>query len=177
MRPCRIKTPGWKNPRQVGWPNFQAINPNRDRGRPHGRSPPTPPCVRVRTRRFGWLSERMPAGLSASRSSETCKTLAGVVGASPASLLAQLPGRDNCSRPPRSKRLLATPFTPLREDRSGLPGCHGLGTPRPFLSFRMSVPRVAPTPVLRLLLTPAPRSGCLTASSVRNSGHGAGLPR
>ena len=68
----------------------------------------------------------MPAGLSASRSSETCKTLAGVVGASPASLLAQLPGRDNCSRPPRSKRLVATPFTPLREDRSGLPGCHGL---------------------------------------------------
>ena len=29
---------------------------NRDRGEPHGSTPPTPPCVRVRTRRFGWLS-------------------------------------------------------------------------------------------------------------------------
>ena len=26
---------------------------NRDRGRPRGPTPPTPPCVRVRTRRFG----------------------------------------------------------------------------------------------------------------------------
>ncbi|CAG9219792.1 hypothetical protein BCAR13_410127 [Paraburkholderia caribensis] len=26
---------------------------NRDRGEPHGPTPPTPPCVRVRTRRFG----------------------------------------------------------------------------------------------------------------------------
>ena len=26
---------------------------NRDRGEPHGSTPPTPPCVRVRTRRFG----------------------------------------------------------------------------------------------------------------------------
>ena len=29
---------------------------NRDRGPPRGGTPPTPPCVRVRTRRFGWLS-------------------------------------------------------------------------------------------------------------------------
>jgi hypothetical protein len=28
---------------------------NRDRGEPHGSAPPTPPCVRVRTRRFGRL--------------------------------------------------------------------------------------------------------------------------
>ena len=32
--------------------------PNRDRGKPFGFSPPTSPCVRVRTRRFGWLSGR-----------------------------------------------------------------------------------------------------------------------
>ena len=31
---------------------------NRDRGKPFGFSPPTSPCVRVRTRRFGWLSGR-----------------------------------------------------------------------------------------------------------------------
>src|ERR1039458_6565040 len=29
---------------------------NRDRGEPRGSSPPTPPCVRVRTRRFAGLS-------------------------------------------------------------------------------------------------------------------------
>ena len=28
---------------------------NRDRGEPRGPAPPTPPCVRVRTRRFGWM--------------------------------------------------------------------------------------------------------------------------
>ena len=28
---------------------------NRDRGEPHGPAPPTPPCIRVRTRRFGGL--------------------------------------------------------------------------------------------------------------------------
>jgi len=31
----------------------RGFEPNRDRGRPRGPSPPTPPCVRVRTRRFG----------------------------------------------------------------------------------------------------------------------------
>ena len=31
---------------------------NRDRGKPFDFSPPTSPCVRVRTRRFGWLSGR-----------------------------------------------------------------------------------------------------------------------
>ena len=30
--------------------------PNRDRGEPRGSSPPTPPCIRVRTRRFVRLS-------------------------------------------------------------------------------------------------------------------------
>jgi hypothetical protein len=29
---------------------------DRDRGEPCGSAPPTPPCVRVRTRRFGWVS-------------------------------------------------------------------------------------------------------------------------
>jgi hypothetical protein len=29
---------------------------NRDRGEPHGSSPPTPPYIRVRIRRFGGLS-------------------------------------------------------------------------------------------------------------------------
>ena len=32
---------------------------NRDRGAACGAAPPTPPCVRVRTRRFGGLSGRM----------------------------------------------------------------------------------------------------------------------
>src|ERR1039457_6958183 len=32
------------------------IGANRDRGEPRGSSPPTPPCVRVRTRRFAGLS-------------------------------------------------------------------------------------------------------------------------
>jgi hypothetical protein len=31
------------------------IGSDRDRGEPRGPSPPTPPCVRVRTRRFGGL--------------------------------------------------------------------------------------------------------------------------
>jgi hypothetical protein len=36
---------------------FRSLSPvNRDRGEPRGSSPPTPPCVRVRTRRFGGLS-------------------------------------------------------------------------------------------------------------------------
>jgi hypothetical protein len=29
---------------------------NRDRGEPRGSAPPTPPCMRFRTRRFGWLN-------------------------------------------------------------------------------------------------------------------------
>jgi HEAT repeat protein len=29
---------------------------NRDRGKPRGSSPPTPPYMRVRIRRFGWFS-------------------------------------------------------------------------------------------------------------------------
>jgi hypothetical protein len=33
-----------------------ALTTNRDRGRPHGFSPPTPPDMRVRIRRFGGLS-------------------------------------------------------------------------------------------------------------------------
>ncbi|WP_446430438.1 phage integrase central domain-containing protein, partial [Paraburkholderia atlantica] len=32
------------------------LRQNRDRGRPRGPTPPTPPCVRVRTRRFGSVS-------------------------------------------------------------------------------------------------------------------------
>ncbi|WP_232316879.1 LysR substrate-binding domain-containing protein, partial [Candidatus Burkholderia verschuerenii] len=31
---------------------------DRDRGRPRGPTPPTPPCVRVRTRRFGSVDRR-----------------------------------------------------------------------------------------------------------------------
>jgi hypothetical protein len=38
-------------------------NSNRDRGKPHGSSPPTPPYVRVRIRRFGGLSYRPPVNL------------------------------------------------------------------------------------------------------------------
>ncbi len=38
-------------------PNWPVPTPNdRDRGEPHGSSPPTPPYVRVRIRRFGGLS-------------------------------------------------------------------------------------------------------------------------
>ena len=37
-------------------PDMDGLNGNRDRGEPHGSTPPTPPCVRVRTRRFGRLS-------------------------------------------------------------------------------------------------------------------------
>ena len=36
---------------------------NRDRGKPHGFSPPTPPDMRVRIRRFGGLSYRGPVNL------------------------------------------------------------------------------------------------------------------
>ena len=36
---------------------------NRDRGKPHGSSPPTPPYMRVRIRRFGGLSYRPPVNL------------------------------------------------------------------------------------------------------------------
>ena len=32
--------------------SFLSTGKNRDRGEPHGSAPPTPPCVRVRTRRF-----------------------------------------------------------------------------------------------------------------------------
>ena len=34
----------------------KGISGNRDRGEPRGSAPPTPPCIRVRTRRFGWMS-------------------------------------------------------------------------------------------------------------------------
>ena len=32
---------------------------DRDRGKPHGSAPPTPPDMRVRIRRFGGLSDRL----------------------------------------------------------------------------------------------------------------------
>ena len=32
---------------------------DRDRGKPHGSAPPTPPDMRVRSRRFGGLSDRL----------------------------------------------------------------------------------------------------------------------
>ena len=33
-------------------PAIASLSRNRDRGEPHGSTPPTPPCIRVRTRRF-----------------------------------------------------------------------------------------------------------------------------
>src|ERR1019366_2790846 len=39
-----------------GLMNCNMIGAKRDRGEPRGSSPPTPPCVRVRTRRFDGLS-------------------------------------------------------------------------------------------------------------------------
>ena len=36
---------------------------NRDRGEPRGSAPPTPPCIRVRTRRFGWMSVHRASNL------------------------------------------------------------------------------------------------------------------
>src|SRR5271157_74110 len=50
-------------PRSV--PPSNATRFDRDRGEPRGSSPPTPPCVRVRTRRFGRL-----CGWSAGEGSE-----------------------------------------------------------------------------------------------------------
>src|SRR5208283_587143 len=72
-----------------------------------------------------------------------------------------------------SRVVLVFPFTPLRENRSGLPGCHGLDPHRLFLSFRTSVPRAAPTPVLRPLLTSALRSKSLATLPVWNPRHNA----
>src|SRR6266540_3617567 len=37
--------------------SFAGKRPNRDRGAPRGSSPPTPPSIRVRTRRFGRLCD------------------------------------------------------------------------------------------------------------------------
>jgi len=38
---------------------IKALSNNRDRGQPHGCTPPTPPDIRVRIRRFGGLSEHL----------------------------------------------------------------------------------------------------------------------
>src|SRR5436190_7896642 len=35
-----------------------AVSVDRDRGEPRGSTPPTPPCIRVRTRRFAGLIDR-----------------------------------------------------------------------------------------------------------------------
>ena len=84
---------------------------NRDRGEPRGSTPPTPPCVRVRTRRFGWLSVATNAGLWDTRSAADGSALARQPsGLHPYSL----PGRPAmlvfCRFPPaRSTFLLTTP--------------------------------------------------------------------
>ena len=44
-------------------PRSNRLIRNRDRGKPHGSSPPTPPDMRVRIRRFGGLSYRPPVNL------------------------------------------------------------------------------------------------------------------
>jgi len=117
---------------------------NRDRGEPRGSAPPTPPCVRVRTRRFGWLSVATNAGLSVACSAAASSVPFSVAfGASP--LLS--PGKAShhwtifcrCLAT-RSSLLLTSPY------RSGL--------------------RCALAHLLCPLLTPAPRSGFLTVPSV-----------
>jgi hypothetical protein len=46
------------------WRITEIVEPaNRDRGEPHGSSPPTPPDMRVRIRRFGGLSNQRTINL------------------------------------------------------------------------------------------------------------------
>ncbi len=46
----------WNGAQKLGHPGHPARACGWDRGEPHGSSPPTPPYVRVRIRRFGGLS-------------------------------------------------------------------------------------------------------------------------
>ena len=56
---------------------------NRDRGEPLGSSPPTPPCVRVHTRRFGWLSDSFSPCFWVCSASQTFRSLSASLEASP----------------------------------------------------------------------------------------------
>ena len=124
---------------------------NRDRGEPRGSTPPTPPCVRVRTRRFGWLSVATNAGLWDTRS------------AADGSALARQPsGLHPYSLPGRPAMLVFCRFPPARSAFLHLSNRSGL--------------RCALAHLLCPLLTPAPRSGSLTVPSVPSSRHVAGLP-
>jgi len=62
LRPFRAWTIPQICPSQgdaLGWRS----QPLQDRGGPCGPAPPTPPCVRVRTRRFGWLCTSRSPGV------------------------------------------------------------------------------------------------------------------
>ena len=63
--PPRHSLREWEEARTRGPITVQSTNRsfdeanNRDRGEPRGSSPPTPPDIRVRIRRFGGLSEHL----------------------------------------------------------------------------------------------------------------------
>ena len=129
---------------------------NRDRGEPRSSSPPTPPYVRVRIRRFAGLSGN-------SCSIDAVVWMSAVVAPASTPLISASQG-----------------FTPSRRSEAGCPGiqshgrCDITASTRHFQrsglqrnSFRLLCP----------LLTSALRSGRLATTSVPLPGHSADLPR
>ena len=131
---------------------------DRDRGEPRGSSPPTPPCIRVRTRRFGGLSGHLfpqegwpPEFGSVHRRRRFGPCVTAPLGFTLQSWRAgrALPGVFCRMAPSRCAFLLLLPSV---------------------RAFSGSLRLICP------LLTSAPWSGHLAAPSVPNSEHDADLP-
>jgi Endodeoxyribonuclease RusA len=132
---------------------------NRDRGEPHGSTPPTPPDIRVRIRRFGGLSEHLfpQEGWPPRFQDEHPRLRFGPCIATPSGFTFQR-WRAGRTLP------VACRMAPSR--------CAST-TPH----FQPFGPSAGSLRLLCPLLTSALRSDRLTTTSVSNPGHNADLPR